>query len=123
MSTLPRGLFPEIEPRASGMLRLDDLHEMYWEECGNPAGIPVVFLHGGPGAHLDYLLPHLLDLADEDAAAYDTFATAMKLPRETDEQKAACVRNVREATMMRRLYLDGVWRTFVEKAAEKKLAA
>ena len=33
------------------------------------------------------------------------------------------VRQVREATMMRRLYLDGVWRTFVEKQAEKKLAA
>lgn len=44
------GLFPEIEPRASGMLRLDALHSMYWEECGRPGGIPVVFLHGGPGA-------------------------------------------------------------------------
>jgi proline iminopeptidase len=32
------------------MLRLDGLHEMYWEECGNPHGAPVVFLHGGPGA-------------------------------------------------------------------------
>ena len=41
----------------------------------------------------------------------------------TDEVRAACVRNVREATMMRRLYLDGVWRTFVEKAATQKLAA
>ena len=41
----------------------------------------------------------------------------------TDDMKAACVRQVREATMMRRLYLDGVWRTFVEKQAEKKLAA
>jgi len=44
------GLFPEIEPRASGMLRLDALHSMYWEECGGTDGIPVVFLHGGPGA-------------------------------------------------------------------------
>jgi len=44
------GLFPEIGPRVSGMLRLDPVHSMYWEECGNPAGIPVVFLHGGPGA-------------------------------------------------------------------------
>src|SRR2546430_1385714 len=44
------GLFPEIEPRASGMLRLDPLHSMYWEECGDPDGIPAVFLHGGPGA-------------------------------------------------------------------------
>ena len=43
-------LFPDIEPRASGMLRLDGLHSQYWEECGNPRGIPAVFLHGGPGA-------------------------------------------------------------------------
>ena len=41
----------------------------------------------------------------------------------TDEQRATCVRIVREATMMRRLYLDGVWRTFLEKAQTKKLAA
>jgi len=44
------GLFPEIEPRSSGMLALDSLHSMYWEECGRRDGIPVVFLHGGPGA-------------------------------------------------------------------------
>jgi proline iminopeptidase len=44
------GLFPEIEPRSSGMLRLDSLHSMYWEECGRRDGIPAVFLHGGPGA-------------------------------------------------------------------------
>ena len=50
MNGTQQGLFPEIEPRASGMLKLDGLHHMYWEECGNPEGIPVVFLHGGPGA-------------------------------------------------------------------------
>src|SRR5687767_11015428 len=43
-------LYPEIEPYSSGMLDLDGLHQMYWEECGNPRGVPVVFLHGGPGA-------------------------------------------------------------------------
>jgi len=43
-------LYPEIEPFRSGMLTLDGLHEMYWEECGNPQGAAVVFLHGGPGA-------------------------------------------------------------------------
>jgi proline iminopeptidase len=43
-------LYPPIDPYASGMLRLDDRHAMYWEECGNPNGVPVVFLHGGPGA-------------------------------------------------------------------------
>ena len=43
-------LYPEIEPYASGMLPLDATHTMYWETSGNPDGIPVVFLHGGPGS-------------------------------------------------------------------------
>lgn len=42
-------LYPSIEPNASGMIPLDDLHTMYWEESGNPRGVPAVFLHGGPG--------------------------------------------------------------------------
>lgn len=48
---MPRSeLFPPIDPFAAGMLRVDDLHTIYWEQCGNPRGVPVVFLHGGPGA-------------------------------------------------------------------------
>lgn len=43
-------LYPPIEPHASGMLRVDARHQVYWEESGNPRGVPVVFLHGGPGA-------------------------------------------------------------------------
>ncbi|MCP4654057.1 MAG: prolyl aminopeptidase [bacterium] len=42
-------LFPEIEPIRSGYLRVSDLHEIYWEVCGNPEGVPVFVLHGGPG--------------------------------------------------------------------------
>jgi proline iminopeptidase len=43
-------LFPPLEPYASGMLDLDPPHRMYYEQSGNPRGVPVVFLHGGPGA-------------------------------------------------------------------------
>ena len=43
-------VFPEIEPYRSGTLAVDELHTLYWEECGNPEGQPVLFLHGGPGA-------------------------------------------------------------------------
>jgi proline iminopeptidase len=42
-------LYPATDPNASGQLALDALHSMYWEEAGNPRGVPVVFLHGGPG--------------------------------------------------------------------------
>jgi proline iminopeptidase len=44
------GLFPPIEPHAQGFLRPDTLHRIYWEESGNPGGLPVVFIHGGPGS-------------------------------------------------------------------------
>jgi len=44
------GLFPEIEPRTRGMLRLDTLHSMYWEESGRADGIPAVFSSRWPGA-------------------------------------------------------------------------
>ena len=45
-------LFPKIEPYRSGRLAVDDIHTLYWEECGNPEGQPVLFLHGGPGGGL-----------------------------------------------------------------------
>jgi proline iminopeptidase len=43
-------IFPPIEPYATGMLKLDAVHTMYWEQSGNPHGVPALFLHGGPGA-------------------------------------------------------------------------
>jgi proline iminopeptidase len=43
-------LYPEIEPFATGRLAVDRLHTLYFEESGNPDGIAVVVLHGGPGA-------------------------------------------------------------------------
>jgi len=42
-------LHSPIEPYDSGLLVLDDVHTMYWETVGNPTGVPVLFLHGGPG--------------------------------------------------------------------------
>jgi len=52
MPATPPSLFPPILPNRHGTLAVDDLHTIYWEEVGNPNGIPVVFLHGGPGAGL-----------------------------------------------------------------------
>jgi proline iminopeptidase len=45
-----RTLYPEIAPHKTGTLQVDARHTLYWEECGNPGGKPVVMLHGGPGA-------------------------------------------------------------------------
>ncbi len=43
-------LFPEIRPNSTHLLPVDDIHTLYIEESGNPDGIPVLFIHGGPGA-------------------------------------------------------------------------
>lgn len=42
-------LFPAITPYSTGYLAVEEPHELYWEQCGNPDGVPVVYLHGGPG--------------------------------------------------------------------------
>ncbi len=50
MSAERRKLYPALEANQTGRLRVSDVHEIYWEESGNPQGRPVVFVHGGPGA-------------------------------------------------------------------------
>jgi len=42
--------YPPIEPLESGFMPAGNLHSLHWERCGNPEGIPVIFVHGGPGA-------------------------------------------------------------------------
>jgi proline iminopeptidase len=54
-------LYPPTPPRASGFLQVDDSHQIYWEESGNPDGCPVVVLHGGPGAAAGALLRRWFD--------------------------------------------------------------
>lgn len=43
-------LYPPVEPYESGLLEVADGQSLYWETVGNPAGIPVLYLHGGPGS-------------------------------------------------------------------------
>ncbi|NNJ71669.1 MAG: alpha/beta fold hydrolase, partial [Enterobacterales bacterium] len=46
-------LYPEIKPYATHRIKVSELHELYVEECGDKDGIPVVFLHGGPGGGIE----------------------------------------------------------------------
>ncbi len=45
--------YPPIEPYRTGFLSVSSEHTLYFEECGNPKGVPVVFLHGGPGSGIE----------------------------------------------------------------------
>lgn len=56
-------LYPPITPYSTGFLQVAPEHQIYWEQLGNPDGVPVVFLHGGPGGgasliHRQYFDPN-----------------------------------------------------------------
>lgn len=50
MTQATYNLYPEIEPYQHGWFKVSETHHIYYEQCGNPDGAPVVFLHGGPGS-------------------------------------------------------------------------
>lgn len=56
-----REFYPEIEAHKTGFLKVSDLHEIYFEEAGNPVGKPVVFVHGGPGGGVDPSMRRFFD--------------------------------------------------------------
>ncbi|MEO7939086.1 MAG: alpha/beta fold hydrolase, partial [Burkholderiaceae bacterium] len=75
----PSALYPPITPHRTGMLPVDDLHTLYWEESGNPDGVPVVLLHGGPGSgtspqHRQFFDPthYRIILFDQRGAGHST---------------------------------------------------
>lgn len=58
-----RTYYPPLEPYINYQLAVDALHVLYVEECGNPNGLPILFIHGGPGAgcspeHRRFFNPH-----------------------------------------------------------------
>jgi proline iminopeptidase len=73
-------LYPPIEPFASGYLRLDRLHQMYWEVSGNPHGVPVLFLHGGPGAGASPAHRRFFDPAVYRIVIFDQRGAGRSLP-------------------------------------------
>ncbi len=48
-----RHLYPSLATYDEGRLKVDDIHELHYEQCGNPEGKPAVFVHGGPGGGID----------------------------------------------------------------------
>ena len=73
-------LFPAIEPYRSGMLVVDDLHTLYWEESGNPEGQPVLFLHGGPGGGTSPLHRRFFDPAHYRIVLFDQRGAGKSTP-------------------------------------------
>jgi proline iminopeptidase len=80
MTDLASLVFPPIEPYRSGRLPVDDIHTLYWEECGNPAGQPVLFLHGGPGGGISPRQRQFFDPAHYRIVLFDQRGAGQSTP-------------------------------------------
>jgi proline iminopeptidase len=75
-----RSFYPEIEPYRTGRLRVSDLHEIYFEESGNPQGKPVVFVHGGPGGGTEPKQRRFFDPAAYRIVLFDQRGSGQSTP-------------------------------------------
>ncbi|WP_293775630.1 prolyl aminopeptidase [uncultured Oxalicibacterium sp.] len=80
MRTAESFLFPSIEPYRHGMLAVDARHTLYWEECGNPQGMPVLFLHGGPGGGISPTHRRFFDPAHYRIVLFDQRGAGKSTP-------------------------------------------
>lgn len=75
-----RTLYPDITPFREHRIAVDGLHTLHVEECGNPHGIPVLFLHGGPGAGVSPLHRRFFDPARYHVVLIDQRGSGRSTP-------------------------------------------
>jgi proline iminopeptidase len=108
-------LFPEIEPYATGRIALDAIHAMQWEACGNAGGVPLVFLHGGPGGgclphHRRYYDPAFWNIVLYDQRGAGRSAPVAELAGNTTQNLVADLERLRvELGVERWLVFGGSW--------------
>ena len=108
-------LYPEIAPLHTYQLGAGDNHKIYVEECGNPAGIPVVFLHGGPGAgcnenHRRYFNPDKYRIVIFDQRGTARSAAVDWVEENTTQHLLADMENIRQfLTIDKWLIFGGSW--------------
>ena len=73
-------VYPEGAPFNSGMLKVSELHRIYFEQSGAPDGIPVVYLHGGPGAGLEPSMRRCHDPANYRLIMFDQRGAGRSTP-------------------------------------------
>jgi len=75
-----RTLYPEIAPYDTGTLQVDGRHTLYYEQCGNPKGKPVVLLHGGPGGGCNAKMRRFHDPARYRIVLFDQRGSGRSTP-------------------------------------------
>ena len=79
-------LFPQIEPYEFGLLEVNNIHKIYWEKVGNSKGVPILVLHGGPGAGGNISLRRFFDPSFYNIIIFDQRGSGRSTP-------SACIQN------------------------------
>lgn len=112
---LPDALYPPLEPFATGWLEVGDAHRIYYEQCGRTEGLPVVFLHGGPGSGCSPRHRQLFDPQRCRVILFDQRGCGRSLPRgslhaNTSEHLVADIEHLRRHLGIERwLVVGGSW--------------
>lgn len=90
--------YPPIDPFDSGQMQVDPPHVLYWEQCGDPGGDPVLFLHGGPGAGCSSFDRRFFDPAHFRIVLLDQRGSGRSRPvgELTDNNMAATARDIEQ---------------------------
>lgn len=110
-------LYPEIKPYNTGMLKVSDLHTLYYEEVGNPKGKPILFLHGGPGAGLSqkyrrYFDPKFYRIILFDQRGAGKSKPHAELKENTTKHLVADIENIRDYLNINKwIVFGGSWGT------------
>ncbi|EIJ43580.1 proline iminopeptidase [Beggiatoa alba B18LD] len=81
-----RDLYPPIEPYQTGRLTVSNIHTLYYEQVGNPQGIPIVFLHGGPGGGIEPLYRRFFDPSRWRVVLFDQRGSGKSTPHASLEE-------------------------------------
>lgn len=96
-----RTLYPKIEPRLHNYLHTSSTHKIYYEESGNPSGIPIIFIHGGPGAgstenHRRYFDPKRYRIINYDQRGCNRSSPAGELTNNTTQDLLEDIESIRK---------------------------
>lgn len=114
-TALPDTQSPPGKPLVSGLLEVGDGHSLYYEQCGLDSGLPVVFLHGGPGSGSSARHRDLFDLSRYRVTLFDQRGCGRSVPRgsleaNTSDTLVADIERLREHLGIERwLVFGGSW--------------
>ncbi|KAK6849721.1 prolyl aminopeptidase serine peptidase [Apiospora arundinis] len=79
-------VYPKFDVTQSGHLQVSAVHSIYWEDCGNPSGVPILYLHGGPGGGIDDTDRQYFDPAHYRSVLFDQRGSGKSVPHASLEE-------------------------------------